>query len=146
MNEPKAPRLIRYSPVLAASVATVSMIFAVTTYWQGAREQRQAAAIGILQDYLKFSVEHPDLASRPADAPSDARYAWFVTHTLFTAETLWTFVGEDQRWERTLDVLLRPHRAYLQQETLACDAFQPGFLQYLKSRFQELKCARPDVT
>jgi hypothetical protein len=63
-------RQIRWAPVLAALVTTASMIFAVTTYWQGAREHRQASVIGILQDYLKFTVEHPELASRPADAHS----------------------------------------------------------------------------
>ena len=100
MTERTSARLIRWAPVLAAFVTTVSMIFAVTTYWRGSREHRQAAAIGILQDYLKFSVEHPELASRPADAPIDARYAWFATHTLFTVESLWTLVGDDERWDR----------------------------------------------
>jgi len=138
--EPRSARLIRWAPVLAAFVTTVSMIFAVTTYWQGAREHRQASAIGILQDYLKFSVEHPELASRPTDAPIDARYVWFATHTLFTVESLWTLVGEDERWDRTLEALLRPHRGYLQQGVMGCDAFDPGFYEFLKSRFPELKC------
>jgi len=142
VTEPKSARLIRWAPVLAAFVTTASMIFAVTTYWQGSREHRQASAIGILQDYLKFSVEHPELASRPADAPIDARYVWFATHTLFTVESLWTLVGNDERWDRTLEALLRPHRGYLQQGVLGCDAMDPGFLQFLEGRFPELKCAQ----
>ena len=142
MAEPTLSPLVRYAPLIAASVATVSMIFAVTTYLRGAHEQRQVAAIGILQDYLKFSVEHPELASRSPDAPTDARYEWFAIHTLFTAESLWTFVGEDERWDRTVDVLVRPHRAFLQQGSLSCDAYQPGFLQYLKERFPDLRCGQ----
>ena len=140
MTEPKSAGLFRWAPVVAAFVTTVSIIFAVTTYWQGSREHRLASAIGILQDYLKFSVEHPELASRRADEPIDARYEWFAAHTLFTVESLWTLVGEDETWEGTLKVLLRPHRAYLQQGLLTCDAFQPKFLQYLKGRIPELKC------
>lgn len=143
MPETTASRMIRWAPVVAAFVTTASMIFAVTTYWRGSREHRQAAAIGILQDYLKFTVEHPELASRPADAPIDARYVWFATHTLFTVESLWTLVGDDKKWERTLEGLLRPHRGYLQQGVLGCDAFDPDFYTFLKTRFPELKCAPP---
>jgi len=143
MSEEGSVRLIRWAPVLAAFVTTASMIFAVTTYWRGANEHRQASAIGILQDYLKFSVEHPELASRPADAPLDAAYVWFATHTLFTVESIWILVGEDERWDRTLELLLRPHRAYLQKGVLGCDTFDAGFFGFLKTRFPELKCAQP---
>lgn len=142
MAEPKVSLVVRYAPVIAATVATASMIFAVTTYLRGARQQRQAAAIGILQDYLKFSVDHPELASRSPDAPADARYEWFAIHTLFTAESLWTFVGEDERWDRTLEVLIRPHRSFLQRGSLSCDAYQPGFLQFLKEKFPDLRCGQ----
>jgi hypothetical protein len=41
------------------------MIFAVTTYLRGAHEQRQVAAIGILQDYLKFSVDPTGISAIP---------------------------------------------------------------------------------
>jgi hypothetical protein len=41
-------------------------------------------------------VEHPDLASRERGEPVDAKYSWFATHALFTAETLWTLVGSDE--------------------------------------------------
>jgi hypothetical protein len=70
-----------------------------------------------------------------------ARYIWFATHSLFTVESLWTLVGEDERWERTLEALLRPHCGYIQQGVLGCDAFDPDFCKFLKSRFPELKCA-----
>ena len=51
-------------------------------------------ALGVLQEHLKAAVEHPDLASRGHDQPVDARYGWFATHALFTAETLWGLVGD----------------------------------------------------
>ncbi len=40
----------------------------------------------------------PDLASRTPDQPVDARYGWFVTHAFFTAETLWSLVGDDREY------------------------------------------------
>ena len=72
-------------------------MFGVLTYQRSAVEHRQAAALTMLQGYLKLAVEHPDLASRHPDQPVDARYEWFATHALFTAETLWSLVGDDSR-------------------------------------------------
>lgn len=133
---------MQWASLAGVLVTTASVIFGVLTYRRGAHEQRQAAAMGILQDYLKFSVDHPDLVSGDEHEPVDARYEWFMTHTLFTAETLWALVGDDQRWTKTLEVLVRPHRGYLHQGTLSCDAYTPGFVAYLKDRFPELKCAQ----
>ena len=45
------------------------MVFGVITYQRSAAENRQAAALGMLQNYLKLAVEHPDLASRGPSSP-----------------------------------------------------------------------------
>jgi hypothetical protein len=58
------------------------MVFGVLTYQRSAREQRQAAALGMLQDYLSSAVEHPDLANRTPEQPADARYSAFATNAL----------------------------------------------------------------
>ena len=57
-----------------------------------------------------MAVEHPDLASRNRNQPVDARYEWFATHALFTAETLWSLVGNDPRWQSSIAAILRQHR------------------------------------
>ncbi len=142
MNEVKLQRLMQWTSILGALVTAASVIFGVLTYRRGTHDQRQAAAVGILQEYLKLSVEHPDLASRVSDQPVDASYNWFATHALFTAETLWRLVGRDERWENTIDFVLAQHRGYLQQGVLSCDVYQPEFLQYMKDRFPELKCGQ----
>ncbi len=95
----------------------------------------------MLQEYLKLAVEHPDLASRRPDQPADARYEWFATHALFTAETLSGLFGEDPRWERAIDSILREHRSYLVQGAFACGDYSPSFVKYIQSRIPELKCA-----
>jgi len=87
-----------------------------------------------------LSVEHPELASRESSQPMDARYSWFATHALFTAETLWTLVGSDKKWQNTITFVLHQHRGYLEGGALSCDAFQPEFMRYMKGNVPELKC------
>ena len=86
--EMRRQRQAHYATILGALVTAGSMLFGVLTYQRSAAHQRQAASLGILQDYLKMAVEHPDLASRDPGQAVDAEYEWFATHALFTAETL----------------------------------------------------------
>ena len=97
MAETKLQRLAQFAPILGAVVTASSMVFGVLTYQRSAAEQRQTAALGVLQEYVKLCVEHPDLASRDRSQPVDAKYNWFATHALFTAETLWRLVGDLRR-------------------------------------------------
>jgi hypothetical protein len=142
MREAKLDRLIQWASIVGAVVTAASMIFGVLTYRRGVHDQRQAAAVGILQEYLKLAVEHPDLASRTTGQPVDVSYSWFATHALFTAETLWTLVGSDRRWQSSIEFVVRQHRDYLQQGTLPCDVFQPKFVEYIRDKFPELKCGQ----
>ena len=105
------------------------MVFGVLTYQRSAAEQRQVAALGVLQEHLKLAVEHPDLASRDHDQPVDAKYGWFATHALFTAETLWGLVGNDPRWEKAIDAILRQHRGYLEQGVFPCGDYSREFVK-----------------
>ena len=118
------------------------MLFGVLTYQRSAAEHRQAASLSMLQEYLKLAVQHPDLASRLPDQPVDARYEWFATHALFTAETIWSLVGDDSRWQRAVDSILRQHHGYLVQGAFACGDYSPEFVTYVRTRVPELKCAQ----
>ena len=142
ISDSKRQRQAHFATILGALVTAGSMVFGVLTYQRSATENRQAASLGMLQEYLKLSVEHPDLASRAPDQPADARYAWFATHALFTAETLWNLVGDDLRWQRAIDSILRQHRAYLVQGDFACADFTPEFVKYIQIRVPQLKCAQ----
>jgi len=109
LSETRRQRQAHLATILGALVTAGSMVFGVLTYQRSAVEHRQAASLSMLQEYLKLAVEHPDLASPRPDQPVDARYEWFATHALFTAETLWGLVGEDPRWERAIHSILREH-------------------------------------
>jgi hypothetical protein len=142
MIEAKLSRLTQWATVVGAVVTAATMFFGVSTYRRGVHEQRQAAAVGTLQEYLKMSVEYPDLARRVSGQPLDARYEWFATHAVFTAETLWTQVGSDRPWRGTIDFILRQHRDYLQSGALSCDAYQPTFVEYMKEQVPKFKCGQ----
>ena len=135
-------RQAHLATILGAVVTAGSLVFGVLTYQRSAADQRQVAALGVLQEHLKLAVEHPDLASRSPDQPVDPRYGWFVTHAFFTAETLWGLVGDDPRWERAVASLLRQHRGYLEQGLFTCGDYRPDFVKYMQTRIPGLKCAR----
>ena len=142
LSETKRQRQAHFATILGALVTAGSMVFGVLTYQRSASEHRQAASLTMLQDYLKLAVAHPDLASRRPDQPVDARYEWFATHALFTAETIWSLVGDDFRWQKAIDSILRQHREYLEQGSFACGDYSPEFVKYVQTRVPELKCAR----
>ena len=95
----------------------------------------------MLREYLKLSVEHPDLASRVPDQPADVRYEWFATNALFTAEALWGLVGDDPKWEKSIAAIVRQHRGYLVQGDFPCGDYTPDFVTHMRGQIQELKCA-----
>lgn len=142
LSESRRQRQAHIATIFGALVTAGSMVFGLLTYQRGAAEHRQAAALEMLQAYLKLAVEHPDLASPRPDQAVDARYSWFATHALFTAETLRDLVGNDLRWERAIDAILRQHQGYLEQGGFACGDYSPGFVEYIKTKVPELKCAR----
>jgi len=142
LSETTRQRQAHIATILGALVTAGSMVFGVLTYQRSAAEHRQASALTMLQEYLKLAVQNPDLASRRPDQPADARYVWFATHALFTAETLRDQVGTDPRWERAIDAILRQHRAYLVSGDFACGDYSSDFVKYTQTRVPELKCAR----
>jgi hypothetical protein len=60
---------------------------------------------------------------------------------MVTAQTLWTLVGHQVSWQRSINALVRQHRSYLRSGAFACDDFSPEFVRYLRSRMADLKCA-----
>jgi hypothetical protein len=101
----------------------------------------QLLALGTLQHYLDLAVAHPDLASRDDRQPVDARYAWFATQSLTTAQTLWLLVGRQASWQLSINAIVRQHHSYLRSGVFVCDDFSPEFVRYLRTRVADLKCA-----
>ena len=137
--------VLQLLPIVSGSIVALStvaaLLWGVWTYKRNAASQVQLLALGALQHYLDLAVAHPDLASRDASEPVDARYGWFAAHALATAQTLWTLAGRDENWRRPVDSIIRQHRAYLMSGAFECGDYSPDFVRYLRSRVPDLKCA-----
>jgi hypothetical protein len=142
LSEARRQRQAHFATILGAVVTAGSMLFGLLTYQRSAADQRQTAALGVVQEYLKLAIAHPELASPSPGQAVAARYTWFATHALFTAETLWGLVGDDSRWLRTIGSIMRQHRAYLMQGVMNCGDFRADFVDYVKSQIPELRCAQ----
>ena len=141
MTETKLDRWTQYAAILGALVTAGSMVFGVLTFRRTSEEQRQSMALGVLQDYLKLSVEHPELASFEEGERVDIKHAWFAANALFTAQTLWKLQGDDPRWERIIKAIIRDHAIFLRHGNFACDEYEPEFINYIKTNVPALKCA-----
>jgi len=118
-----------------------ALVWGVWTYKRNADAQLQLLALETLQHYLDLAVAHPDLASRDKSLSVDVRYAWFAAQALTTAQTLWLLVRRQPNWQRSINAIVRQHRSYLRSGTFVCGDFSPEFVDYLRTRVPELKCA-----
>ena len=131
-----------WASVVVAAAAVVSLAVGIWDYNRNAQAQVQLTALSILQNYLNLAVQHPDLASRDAGDPVDARYAWFAAHALNTAQTLRGLVGHQEDWQRAIDAIVRQQQPYLRSGLFECRDFSPGFVTYLRAKTADLRCAQ----
>ena len=134
MTESKLDRWTQYAAILGALVTAGSMVFGVLTFRRTSEEQRQSMALGVLQDYLKLSVEHPDLASFEEGERVDIRHAWFAANALFTAQTLWKLQGDDPRWERIIKAIIRDYAQLSGARQVGLRRVRAGIYQVHKNK------------
>lgn len=138
--------MLQLIPVLAISIIALStlaaLLWGVWTYKRNGEAQVQLLALGALQHYLDLALAHPDMASRDESRPIDAQYAWFAAQALNTAQTLWILVGRQANWQRSINAIVRQHRAFLRSGAFLCHDFSPEFVSYLRKGVADLKCAQ----
>lgn len=132
-----------WASVVVAAAAVVSLAVGIWDYNRNAQTQVQLTALGVLQNHLDLAVQHPELASRDAGDPVDARYAWFAAHALNTAQTLRALVGHEGGWQRAIDAIIRQQQPYLRSGLFECGDFSPEFVAYLRARTTGLRCTQP---
>lgn len=132
------PAFLQWISVLAAGIIAVgtvaALLWGVWTYRRSSQAQVQLVALGMLQHYLDLAIAHPDLASRDERQPLDARYAWFATQALTTAQILWLLVGRQPAWQRAIDAVVRRHGGFVRSEAFVGSDYDPGFVAYLRHR------------
>ena len=140
MKEDKLQRGAHWSTIGGAIVTATSVLFAACTYYETSQAQTEAAAVAVLQEYLKLAIEYPSLANRRPNAPVDSRYDWFASHAFFTAETIYNLTEGEHGWDRTIGAILREHRSYVIQGAFPCGDFDPDFVSLVRKRFPGMKC------
>lgn len=133
---------------LAAVLTAVVAIFAL---WDTARmtrlsteSQTRAAAVSVLQDYMRLAIEHPDLANRADNSPVDNRYEWFAAHAYFTAETIYGLMHGHPEWDSTVASIVRDHHAFVRDGGFPCVDYSEAFQQFVKHQLKdEYKCTPP---
>ena len=148
MDPGSLPQVALWSGIIRDAVAVVSLVFAVWSYRRTAKSQAHSAqaqvqlsALSTLQHYLDMAVANPELATRDESQPVDASYGWFAAQALNTAQTLWTQVGEHEDWQRAINAIVRHHQSYLRSGAFTCNDFTPQFIDYLRGRVPDLRCA-----
>jgi len=140
-----SPGMVQLIPVLAVAVTAVSALIAllwgVWTYKRNWEVQLQLLALATLQHYLDLAVAHPDLVRRDDTKAVDVQYACFAVEALATAQILWTIVGHQEVWRRSIKAIVRQHRSYLRSGAFICSDFDPEFVSYLRTHVADLKCA-----
>jgi hypothetical protein len=128
---------------------SLAALLAILGFWQGSRNnersaaaQTHAAAVGVLQDYMKLAIEHPDLANRADAAPVDDRYEWLAAHAYFSAETIYNLTHGEAEWDSTVASIVRLHHGLVRDSKFPCGDYSPRFDSLVKAELKaEFRCA-----
>jgi hypothetical protein len=146
MDAETAQKIALWAGIFSGFAITLTFIFGVYQYIRSAKSQLQMTALGALQRYLDLAVSRPDLATRAPDQPVDLQYAWFAAHAMVTAQTLWQLVGDRSDWQRSINAIIRQHETYLRSGHFVCGDFATDFVNYLRRRVPDLRCAEARST
>jgi hypothetical protein len=143
-------KLMTLATVFIALFTAIAVIVALRAYKDSAEMNRRtteaqshAVAIGILQDYMKLAVEHPELASRYEKHPTADRRQWFASHAYSSAEAIYNLTRGEAPWDSTVSGIIDAHALLVTDGQYYCHDYEPAFdslVQHVlgKSRY---KCA-----
>jgi hypothetical protein len=89
--------------------------------------QSHAVAVGILQDYMKMAVDHPDLASRYERHPTEDRRQWFAAHAYSSAEAIYNLTRGEAPWDSTVAGIIDAHALLVTDGQYYCHDYTPAF-------------------
>jgi len=92
-----------------------------------AEAQSHALAVGILQDYMKLAIEHPELASRYEKHPSADRRVWFASHAYSSAEAIYNLTRGEAPWDSTVAGIVDQHDNLVRGGQYFCHDYSPAF-------------------
>ena len=130
---------------------------------QAASTQAEAAVSSLLQEHLKLATQYPELNTmqkpdvinsrfknpekamvNPRKAALSPQYAFFASHAVFTAETIYELMQgqEDQwatpAWQNTVNVMIWRHNSYICNEAFNEDEYTDAFNKLIEDRLKPL--------
>ena len=146
MLDTKLQNITRWATLAASMVAIITLPMSCYQFKRSSDANARVAAVGVLQDYLKFASDHEDLADWPASKPITDRYEWFASHSLFVGETVFALM-DDRAWRNSVISIIRAHEPYFRAGRFPCEDYDPKFVAFVKTQLANdsipLQCAEP---
>jgi hypothetical protein len=134
-------RQAHLATILGAVVTAGSLVFGLLTYQRSAADQREVAALGVLQEYLKLAVEHPDLASRGPDEPVEPDMAGSPRTRCSLPRLFGVSLATTRDGREPSPQYCANTTAIWNRVSSPGGDFTPEFVKYLQTRVRTLKCA-----
>lgn len=128
------------SAVLTAVLALAALIGIKVQIDGAARIQQEQSARDIYREYLNLSVQKSEFAAPDyctiAKSNQLAAYQAYVDYLLYTGEQV---LSVDPDWNETIDSALKPHAAYLCDES---ETYPDADVEVLVGRLRAKECAK----
>ena len=124
-------KLSHAATMLTAVIALGALFIASCQINAANQTQREATAQTTYNEYLKLALESPELADGKASDKEKAKYTWFVSFFLHSAEHIHNLFPHEEDWVNSLQSQICIHRQFLQSE-----AYQNEQKSHFKKNFQ----------
>jgi hypothetical protein len=108
-----------WSSIATAAIAAVAILVAVLQINNSNDAQREVTAQDTYKEYLRLAVENPDIADGLTELPTDpakrAKYSWFVSYFLHSAEHAFSVAPTDE-WRAAISSQVCLHKVFLSSE------------------------------
>ena len=145
MKKETLERLTALSTIATAAIAAAALLVAVLQIFKSNDAQREATAQDTYKEYLRLAVENPDIADGLSELPTDptkrAKYSWFVSYFLHSAEHAFSVAPTDE-WRAAISTQVCLHKVFL-----SGDEYQKFLKLHYEKSFRDLvdqaltKCA-----
>jgi type II secretory pathway pseudopilin PulG len=112
-------RLAACSSIATAAIAAAALVIAALQIVNSNDAQREATAQDTYKEYMRLAVENPDIADGLSELPNDptkrAKYSWFVSYFLHSAEHAFSVAPTDE-WRAAISSQVCLHKAFLSSE------------------------------
>jgi hypothetical protein len=141
-------RTTHLATVIIAGCTVGALLVAIRSYQDSAEMNRRsttaqshALAVGVLQDYMRVAIDHPELTSRYEKHPTADRRVWFASHAYSSAEAIYNLTRGEAPWDSTVSGIVDQHDNLVKDGQYFCHDYSPAFDSLVKRVLKsEYKC------